>query len=149
VRRMVSRAQKAAELFDSGFNCCQAVLGAFCGEFGLDEETALKIACGFGSGVARRQEICGAVSGAIMVAGLRHGRARLDDREAVEKTYSAAQSIVSEFIERHGSVACRELLGCDISTAESRRRAEADGLYAKCALYVKDAALLAARGKGN
>lgn len=118
---MVSRVKRAAELFGSGYNCCQAVLGAYCDAFGLNEETALKIACGFGSGIARRQEICGAVSGAIMVAGLRHGRTRLDDREAVEKTYHATQSICREFTERHNSIACRELLGCDISTFEGKK----------------------------
>jgi len=64
--------EKAADIFNGGHNCAQAVLGAFCEEYGLDTDTALRIARGLGSGV-RNAEICGAVSGAVLVIGLKYG----------------------------------------------------------------------------
>lgn len=143
---MMSGSKRAIELFKGGFNCCQAVLAGLCGELGLKEQIALKIACGFGSGIARRQEICGAVSGAVMVIGLKYGRDRIDDRQAVETTYTLAQTMIREFTELHGSACCRDLLRCDISTAEGRKQAEAAGLFAtKCTSYVEDAARLVER----
>lgn len=68
----MSRKEEALRLFESGFNCNQAVLTAFSGELGIDKETALKIGTGFGGGV-RRGDVCGAVSGAVMVLGMKQG----------------------------------------------------------------------------
>jgi len=139
------RIGKAREMFLAGHLCSQAVLAAYCDCFDLDQATALRIACGFGSGIARRQEICGAVSGAIMVAGLKLGRVEAQDLDAVERTYEAVRDIIAKFTEQHGTILCRELLGCDISLPEARREAAERGLFAtKCAGYVADGARLAA-----
>jgi len=71
---MKTRSDRATEMFLSGYNCAQSVLWSFSDEVRLDPDTALRIACGFGAGMARRQEVCGAVTGGIMVLGLRLGR---------------------------------------------------------------------------
>lgn len=114
---MGSRDEKAAELFANGYNCAQAVLGAFCEEAGLDRGTALKLANGFGGGM-RCGEICGAVSGAVMVIGLKCGFHIEKDLE--QKAFCNAKTY--EFIERfakdNGSVLCRDLLGVDIRRPE-------------------------------
>ncbi|MEE0981552.1 MAG: C-GCAxxG-C-C family protein, partial [Acutalibacteraceae bacterium] len=68
---MSQRTDKAVELFKNGFNCSQAVFAAFAGEFGMDEETALKVSAGLGGGVGRSREVCGAVSGAAMLVGFK------------------------------------------------------------------------------
>ena len=72
------------------------MLWSFAEELGLDPETALKIACGFGAGLARRQEVCGAVSGGIMALGLRHGRGEGQDRAATEETYARTQELLQK-----------------------------------------------------
>ena len=67
---MSEKAEKAKELFKSGYNCSQAVLGVFCEELGLNFDTAMKIASSFGGGMGRMREVCGTVSGMFMAAGL-------------------------------------------------------------------------------
>ena len=119
---MKTRSERAAEKFLSGYNCAQSVLWSFAEELGLDPETALKIACGFGAGLARRQEVCGAVSGGIMALGLRHGRGEGQDRAATEETYARTRELMSRFEAQHGTCNCRLLLGgCDLTTEEGRR----------------------------
>ena len=63
----------AAELFLKGYNCAQAVAVAFCDVTGLEESFAAKMASSFGGGMGRMREVCGAVSGMLMVAGLLYG----------------------------------------------------------------------------
>ena len=112
----------AAERFLAGYNCAQSVLWAFSDEVGLEPETALKVACGLGAGMGRRQEVCGAVTGGIMVLGLRHGRGEKQDRSATEETYARTQELMRRFEAKHGTCNCRLLLGgCDFSTEEGRK----------------------------
>lgn len=120
--QMKTRIERATEKFLSGYNCAQSVLWAFSRSIGLHPETALKIACGFGAGMARRQEVCGAVSGAIMVLGLRHGRGEGQDRMATEETYSKVLELMRRFEARHGTCSCRVLTqGYDLMTDEGRK----------------------------
>ena len=78
---MSNRTNIAVDKFLSGYNCAQSVLYAFREEIGLGDDMALKIACGLGAGMGRKQEVCGAVTGGILVLGLRHGRGpRTKDR---------------------------------------------------------------------
>jgi len=109
----MTREEKAVELFGNGYNCAQAVLGAFCEEEGLDSKTAFKIANGFGGGV-RCGEVCGAVTGALMAIGLKCGFYVLHDME--QKGYCNKKSFefMEKFKEANGSVLCRDLLGVDI-----------------------------------
>lgn len=98
------------------------MLYAFREESGLSEEMALKIACGLGAGMARKEEVCGAVTGGILVLGMRHGRGSKDDRSAQERTYAKTRELMDRFSEKHGTVICRKLLnGCELTTKEGQK----------------------------
>jgi C_GCAxxG_C_C family probable redox protein len=98
------------------------VLYAFREEGDLSEETALKIACGLGAGMARKEEVCGAVTGGILVLGMRHGRGNKDDRSAQERTYAKTRELIDQFSEKHGTIICRKLLnGCELTTEEGQK----------------------------
>jgi C_GCAxxG_C_C family probable redox protein len=129
---MRTRTDIATTRFLSGYNCAQAVLDAFHDEAGLDEDLALKIATGLGAGMGRKQEVCGAVTGGILVLGLRHGRGSTGDRSATELTYLRTRELMDRFAARHGSCLCRQLLqGYDLSTEDGLRRAKADDMLNK------------------
>ncbi len=114
---MKTSAETASTQFVSGYNCAQSVLWTFAPSLGLDADTALKIACGFGAGMGRRQEVCGAVTGGIMALGLKYGRGETQDRAATEETYAKTQDLMRRFEAAHGSCNCRQLLGgCDLAT---------------------------------
>ena len=137
----MNRVELAVSLFQKGFSCSQAVLTAYCDCFGLDREMALRIASGFGGGMARMAQTCGAVSGAFMIVGPKHGGVDAEERKAKEKTYEAMREFANRFIARHGSLICRELLECDISTPEGFQLAKEKKLYAVvCPGLVKTAA---------
>jgi len=123
-----NRSETAAAMVAGNWNCAQSVLGVFCDDLGLDRETAMKLASGFGAGMAHRQEVCGAVSGAIMVIGLRHGQAREDDKAAKEAAYRLSREMMERFQARFGSCLCRELLpGLDLATEAGHARYKAEG----------------------
>ena len=119
---MNTRSEIAVEKFLTGYNCAQAVLYSFCEDLRFDTDAALKLACGFGAGMARRQEVCGAVTGGIITIGLKHGRGEGQDRAATEETYRKVRELMSGFESKHGTCICRALLnGCDLSTPEGQR----------------------------
>ena len=129
---MSIRSEIATTRFLSGYNCAQAVLDAFRDETGLDEDLALKIATGLGAGMGRQQEVCGAVTGGILVLGLRHGRGTTDDHSATERTYLRTRELMDRFAAKHGSCLCRQLLqGYDLATQEGLQRAKADDIINK------------------
>ncbi len=129
---MTSRTEVATTRFLSGYNCAQAVLDAFRDEVGLGEDLALKIATGLGAGMGRKQEVCGAVTGGILVLGLRHGRGSTGGHSATEQTYVRTRELMDRFAARHGSCLCRQLLeGYDLGTEEGLRRAKADDVLNK------------------
>lgn len=105
------KAQKAKDLFLSGYNCAQAVLCAFCTEGNLTEEAAVRLASSFGGGMGRLREVCGAVSGMFMAAGLLY--ASEDPKEISNKTthYERIQALANDFKAENGSIVCRALLG--------------------------------------
>lgn len=120
------------EKFLSGYNCAQAVVFTFCDDLGLERDTALKLACGFGAGMARKQEVCGAVTGGIIVIGLRHGRGEDQERSQAEESYGKVRTLMAQFEEKHGSCNCRTLLdGCDLNTLEGQRSFKARDLLHK------------------
>lgn len=102
---IMSYEEKATALHESGCNCCQAVLGACCGEFDMDAETAYRLGAFFGGGM-RRGEVCGAVTGALMALGLAYG-----DENNRKSTKSL--EFMKAFREEFGSNLCKELLGED------------------------------------
>ena len=133
---------RAVELFDSGCACSQAVFGAFAPRYGLDEDTAVRIASGFGGGM-KMGDTCGAVTGAFMVLGL----ARAGDTSRTGEGRQAVGDLVIEcarqFRERRGALTCRDLLGCDIHTPEGRQLAQDRNLFkTTCVDAVRDAATI-------
>lgn len=110
----MTKKQEAIQLFEEGFNCSQAVLAAFSENLNLDQEMALKIATGFGGG-ARNGELCGAVSGALMVLGLKNGHSVKGDTLGKQNAYKEAKEFTDRFREQQGSIVCKELLGYDLS----------------------------------
>ena len=142
--------QKAEMLFKQGYNCSQAVLLAFCDELNLDKETAARLASSFGGGIGRMREVCGAVSGMCMVAGLCKGYSDPKDMEGKKRHYSLIQKMANEFKEKNSSIICRELLGLSAgadSPSPSPRTAQ---YYKKrpCAELVGIAAEIAAKELG-
>lgn len=133
------------ELADSyherGFSCAQSVLGAFCRDFGLEDKTALLLAGGFGSGMGRLCQVCGALTGGFMVLGLRHGRWQEgpEHSQDTEETYRLVRLLAARFEERNGSLLCRELLGLDLNDPVQRQKAIDEGIFkTRCAGYVRD-----------
>lgn len=110
---MSERGERAKALFESGYNCAQATLVAFSDITGLSEETSAMLASGFGGGMGRMREVCGAVSGMFMAADMIFGYSDPKAFEEKKQTYALIQSLAEEFRKENGSIICRELLGLD------------------------------------
>ena len=137
----MSKAEKAKRQFEKGFSCAPAVLSAYSEQFGLDEELALKIACGFGGGIGRMGRTCGAVTGAVMVIGLKHGQADVTDEESRKETHELVKKLIDRFNVLHGSIECRELIGYDLSDPAEHKLARKNKVFeTKCRSFVYDAA---------
>ena len=106
----MNRAEKAAELFLQGYNCAQAVFVAYCDKTGLAPDFAAKLASSFGGGMGRMREVCGAVSGMFMVAGILYGYDSCDDDETKQAHYARIQELAASFREQVGSIICRDIL---------------------------------------
>lgn len=138
----MTHAEKAKELFKSGYNCSQSVLGAFCEELGMDFETAMKIASSFGGGMGRMREVCGTVSGMFMAAGLKYGFSDNSNPSAKGELYKRIQFLAEQFKNKNGSIICRELLQ-GVETSNSPNPSERNQEYYKkrpCVDLVGDAA---------
>ena len=137
----MTKSERAISKFAEGYNCAQSVFYVFCEDLGIAPDTALKVACGFGAGMGRKGEVCGAVTGAILALGARHGRGENQDRPVTDAAYARVRQLMDEFARRRGSCLCRELLhGCDLTTEEGRKAfAENDLLNKVCKPCVQDA----------
>jgi len=137
----MSRADEAATLVaDSKMNCAQAVLSVFCEELGLDKATALRIALGFGAGMGRSGGVCGAVTGAYMVLGLRPYPELKTPVEKKEKVYALVREFNRRFVELHRSIMCTDLIGYDLSTPDGLAGARSQKIFStKCQKFVSDA----------
>ncbi len=125
----MSRVQDAVQTFKRGFSCSQAVLAAVSEPLGLDREKALKISQPFGGGMASMGLTCGAVTGAMLAIGLKHGRTRPEDEEAKQKTYRLVHEFLRRFQDRHGSIVCRELIGVDLSAPDGHKLGAERGVF--------------------
>jgi len=133
-------ADRAAACFEEGFSCSQAVLSTYGEMFALNREQALKLSQAFGGGMARMGETCGAVTGAFMAIGLKYGRTRAEDEAARDKTYALVLDFVRRFKARHGSIVCKELIGCDMGTAEGLKLAhDSRVIQTRCPAFIRAA----------
>jgi C_GCAxxG_C_C family probable redox protein len=140
------KSQLAKENFENGYNCAQAVLLAFCDETGLTREQTAKLASGFGGGMGRMREVCGAVSAMFMIEGLLAGYSDPKAKEEKSALYTRVRTLADRFREKNHSIICRELL-IDIETTPGREpEARTQQYYERrpCGCYVEDAALLIA-----
>lgn len=126
----MTKAERARDLFLEGCNCAQAVFLAFAEEK-MDREAALKIASGFGGGMAGMRDVCGAVSGMFMACGLLRGSADPTDRAAKTEHYAALRQLAGEFEAQNGSIICRRLLGLDPDFKPQPPEPRTDGYYKK------------------
>lgn len=139
----MNHAQKARDLFLSGCSCSQAVFAAFADEFGMDQDTALRLASSFGGGMGGMRETCGAVSGMLMAAGMKWGYSEVGDLDIKTAHYARVRSLIEGFKAEHGTIVCRELLIAlgELKKDPSARTAE----YYKvrpCVMFVETAARL-------
>lgn len=135
------RVREALALFERGFNCAQAVCAACAAPLGLKEPVALRAAQAFGGGIAHRGETCGALSGALIVLGLKYGKVEALDDSARDATYAKARELFRRFEALHGSSVCRELIGFDLSDPEQYAEAKEAGVFkSTCPRLVRDAA---------
>lgn len=133
----------AKENFNSCCNCAQSVAAAFCEECGFDRSTMLRLSCSFGGGMGRLREVCGAVSGMLLVAGMLYASDDPTDDDAKAKHYERVQELALKFKEKNGSIICRELLGLDLEGADDpvpSKRTEEYYQTRPCAELVEDGA---------
>ncbi len=124
---------RADELHSGGFNCCESVFRALAGGMGLKAgEETFKAASGFGGGIGRSGCVCGALVGAVMAAGLKHGRINANDPR--EPSYSRSLKLHEEFKKKFGSTCCRVLRRGEFGSAEQK---------ARCGELVRETARLA------
>ena len=106
------RVEKARRLFkEGGYNCCQAVVLAYNDVFGIDDAMAAALSSGFGGGMGRMREVCGSVSGMVLLAGLLKPACDPSDKAARTGNYALVQEVAGEFKAMNGSIICKELLG--------------------------------------
>ena len=132
---------KAKTLFHEGYNCAQAVFAAFSDVTGVDFETSLKLSSGFGGGMGRTREVCGAVSGMFMVLGAIEGYTSPTDNAVKMELYTKVQNLAGKFKAENGTIICRELLEGNVSNTPNPTERTPE-FYKKrpCAEYVEIAA---------
>lgn len=129
---MNMRATNAVKIFEAGSNCSQAVFTAFCEDYGVSKDLGLKISMGLGAGVALNGEICGAVSGAILILGLKFGHSK-------EETYQMTKIFTEKFKLKNKTLNCTKLVGYDLSNKNELDQASNSGNFTKiCSKLVSD-----------
>ena len=139
---MSDKIEKAVAQFSKGYNCAQSVFSTYASLYGINEKEALMIATGFGAGMARLQEVCGAVTGAFMAIGAHHGMADSSDKPSIGRTYQGIRKFTDRFRELHGTIICKEILGgIDLNTDEGQKLLKEKNLMKTvCTQCIRDAA---------
>ena len=133
-----SKKEKVMGLFHNDLNCAQSVFSVYGKDYGIDEKAAKSIAAGFGSGIGKTQQICGAISGAVMVLGAEYFDEN-NKAESKEKVYGKTRELIKSFEEKNKCSDCRNLIGIDISTEEGLLKAcDMDVFNIKCRKYLSD-----------
>lgn len=124
----MNRSENAKELFLSGYNCAQSVLLSFADDLKFSKELAQKMAAGFGGGMGKTQKTCGAFTGAVMVLGLMKGEQVNNNDELKEKAYGGVKELTRKFVDAYKTTQCRDLIGCDLNTAEGAAKFKEDNM---------------------
>lgn len=141
---MTDRADEAVSMFLQGYNCAQSVL-ACCGrDRGIPRELAIRVGQAFGGGIGKTGNLCGALTGALMVVGMKVASLEASDSASKARAHQLAQSLMSQFAARNGTLLCHDLIGCDLRTSEGQKQfADNDTIHKVCAKVVRDAAEIA------
>ena len=143
-----ARVKRGVELFKSGYNCAQAVVGAFADLYGVPKDVALRMSASFGGGMGRMRLTCGAASGMFLLAGLENGCATTESPQKRAENYALVQELAAEFKEENGSLTCAELLGLRTGKTESPTPNARTQEYYKnrpCAMMVESACRIFAK----
>ena len=131
------KVEEAVYNFDNGCNCSQAILAAYCEDFGLDFEKAALISVVFGGGVGRQGKMCGCVSGALMVLGLKFGVDSTKDIKVRTDSYDIAKQFCERFIEINGALDCKDIIKYNLANLEDRQKAQENNIFkTRCAKIV-------------
>ena len=138
------RAEKARQLFHEGYNCAQSVVLAYSDLFDLDPSLAASISAPLGGGMGRLREVCGAVSGMFMIAGLYYKNDVPSDMAKRKQVYATVQELAEQSKALNGSIICREVLGLEHQSATPTPEARTEAYYKRrpCADDVASAARL-------
>lgn len=132
------------ELFKEGYNCAQSVFVPIAVAHNIDKSTALKIMAPYGGGIAKTDNLCGAVTGGITAIGLHYGHIKPGDLETKQKCNAATQRFLTAFEEKHKSLHCTKLLGYNLSKESENEEAVESGVFdTKCPDFVESAHKLA------
>ncbi len=142
--KRMTKEKKATAFFKEGYNCAQAVFLAFADDLKMDRNVVIKMSSSFGGGMGRLREVCGAVSGMFIVAGMFWGYTDPDNQRAKAEHYRRIQKLATQFKEIHGSIICRDLLGLTEKSNSPIPEKRTAGYYQKrpCVQLVGDAARL-------
>ena len=133
----MNKAENAIKNFDC-YNCAQSVLLIYSDDYGLEKDRALQAAVGFGGGMGRIQDVCGAISGAIIALGLASEFKEEDRRPKINEVYEKVYRYINEFSARYGTIKCLELLdGCDLTSEEGQKLFRENNMKEKCRGYVR------------
>ena len=138
----MNKSEQAGKIMlDHHLNCAQSLVSTYCEEFGLNRNMGLKVAMGFGGGMARAGKTCGAVTGTYMILGLSQRINENNPRESIDRTYKLIHEFNRQFKELHGSLDCNKLINQNIITPEERAMAHDKGIFTNvCPNLVRDAA---------
>jgi C_GCAxxG_C_C family probable redox protein len=139
---MTTKSEQArAVMLEHHLNCTQSLVSTYCEDFGLDRNQGLKVAMGFGGGMARTGKTCGAVTGAYIILGLSQRVNENNPRESIERTYRLIHDFNRQFLTLHGSLLCKMLLKYDLSSPEQLAEAQEKRIFTiTCPGLVGDAA---------
>jgi C_GCAxxG_C_C family probable redox protein len=130
----------ASDYMKKGYNCAQSILKAYANDVGMKEEDVIKMASVLGGGIGRNGHICGALSGAVLIIGMKFGTTDPIDFPAKEKAYNKASELLDRFAAENKSVLCKELIPYDMKNPEELKKAREAGIFTqKCPLFVLSA----------
>ncbi|MBE5858224.1 MAG: C_GCAxxG_C_C family protein [Lachnospiraceae bacterium] len=138
----MTRREIAMENFKKGYNCSQSIVLTFADILPLDRDTLSRMASSFGGGMGRLREVCGAVSGMFMVAGLLYGYEGPETGQVKAEHYARIQDLAHKFEEKHKSIVCREMLELSVKHDAPTPEARTEEYYKKrpCVEIIGDAA---------
>ena len=132
----MSKAETAVTYFDT-YNCAQSTLAVYAADYDLEKDKALQVAVGFGGGIGCIQDVCGAVSAAVMVLGLASNFKEDDRRPKINEVYETVRRFIDDFTREKGTIKCRDLINCDLSSEEGQKYFKEHNLKDLCRGYVR------------